>query len=610
MYRTFKKIFLAIPRQQRPRAIGVLCAMMLSSLVQVAGIVSVMPFLVVLADPGLIAQNMYLQRVYSTFNFASPQQFMATLGATTFIMLLASTALHSLAFFMQTRFVHQQRLDLSARLMNGLLAKPYPFFVQRNHAELAKALTQDTTQFVNSALIPAAAVVNNTLQLITLIALILLLNPIVAFAMIAALGGAYAVVYRLTRPALLRSGEARNAAELEANRAVWESLSGIKAIKLSGREEVFLRRFQDQSQTVSGSLTTLALLQSLPRYVIEVVALGCIVLFALLLTLQDDMGEGANSGIFPVLAVYAFAGYRMMPALQQIYNGIANIRHSSLNIERVTSYLADWSGPSIVLPHENPLSVGQQIEFDRVSYHHGSDGRHVVEGIALSLPVGSSLGLIGRSGAGKSTLLDLFLGLLVPDSGRLLVDGTEITKPNRRAWQQNLGYVPQDIYLTGRSVAENIAFGVEVSEIDMAKVKTCAQIAQLHDVVELELPDGYATLIGDRGLRLSGGQRQRLGIARALYNEPAVLVLDEATNALDPVTEALVLGALDRHYGSRTRILVAHRMSTVVSCDQIAILERGRLVDIGSYEQLYERSRVFRELVNADTSTTQIAEEE
>jgi ABC-type multidrug transport system fused ATPase/permease subunit len=197
------------------------------------------------------------------------------------------------------------------------------------------------------------------------------------------------------------------------------------------------------------------------------------------------------------------------------------------------------------------------------------------------------------------------LGLLVPTSGFLLVDDVAITVENRRSWQDRLGYVPQDIYLTGRSVAENIAFGIEAGAIDMGKVRSCAEIAQIHDFVQLELPDGYATPIGDRGLRLSGGQRQRIGIARALYNDPAVLVLDEATNALDPTTELRVLEALDHHCSSMTRIIVAHRMSTVRSCNTIGVVDRGRLTDIGTYDQLFAGSPIFQELVFADLSPTQ-----
>ena len=600
----FKKIFGVIPTEQRPKAMMVLSVMVLSSLIQVVGVVSVLPFLVVLANPDLIMENTYLNAVYRFLRFDTAQQFLIALGIATFAILLVSTGLRSLAFYAQQSFSQQQRLTLGTRIMAGYLTQPYRFFVQTADAELAKTLTQDTAQFIDRGLIPAATVVNSALQLLTLVAMLLFLDPVVTLIMAATLGITYMVLYRVAQAHLLRHGQARHDAELKRNHTVWEILAGIKVIKLGGQEQTFLQRFEELSIIVSRSLSSVAFMQTLPRYLIEAIAFGCIVLLALVLTLNATANNNASdSNVLPVLAIYAFAGYRMMPALQQLYSGLASVRNVTPTIDKIATQIAELELTKSEWPQAASMPILRQIEIEEVSYNHVSNARCGIEDITIGLPAGSSLGLVGSSGAGKTTLIDVFLGLLIPSAGRLVVDGVPIDIENRRSWQKCLGYVPQDIFLATRSVAENIAFGIDVDDIDLSKVQDCARIAQIHDVIMSELPNGYDTQIGDRGMRLSGGQRQRIGIARALYWDPAVLVFDEATNALDTVTEARVLDAIKLHCTGKTLIVIAHRLSTVASCDQIAVLDQGRLMDLGSFSELRTRSSIFGDLVRADENT-------
>jgi ABC-type multidrug transport system fused ATPase/permease subunit len=310
---------------------------------------------------------------------------------------------------------------------------------------------------------------------------------------------------------------------------------------------------------------------------------------------NGGVSGGGLGGVLPVLGLYAFAGYRMLPAAQQVYQGIAQLRFGSAAVNMVYNDLHRRA--SLAEIHKTapaPMQPKREIALDQVTYHYPKATQPALLDINLTIPMGSSVGLVGSTGAGKTTLVDVILGLLRPTEGAITVEGEPVTDANLRAWQAALGYVPQDIFLTDATVTENIAFGIDPEQTDPVQVERCARMAQVHDFVTQEMPQGYDTIVGERGVRLSGGQRQRIGIARALYHDPDILIFDEATSALDTVTERALMEAIDALHHQKTIILIAHRLSTVRQCDQVVLLENGQVTTASSFEELEAQSQQFR----------------
>ncbi|MAD94168.1 MAG: hypothetical protein CML33_01575 [Rhodobacteraceae bacterium] len=313
----------------------------------------------------------------------------------------------------------------------------------------------------------------------------------------------------------------------------------------------------------------------------------------MLATLYLMTKSGSFANALPVIALYAFAGYRLMPALQQIYQAVTQLSFAAPALDALLKEVRSLGLPSPLNARIKPLPLTKQIQFRQVTYCYPNAQHPALKSMDLTIPARSTVGLVGATGSGKTTTVDVILGLLEPQEGFLTVDGEPITAKNRLQWQRTIGYVPQHIYLADDSVVANIAFGENGEDVDQQAVERAARIANLHEFVVNDLPQGYSTAVGERGVRLSGGQRQRIGIARALYHSPRVLVLDEATSALDSITEKTVMDRVTKLGQDITIILIAHRLSTVRQCDQIYLLDRGEVKASGTYDELTTTSRQF-----------------
>ncbi len=585
MLHIWRKAYAILAPRERRQAWAILALMIASSFLEVVGIVSVVPFLSVLENPAWINSNAVLAAAYRLGGFSDAQDFMVMLGVLAFVLLVTAAVVRGLTVFFLSRYIQACRLEISCRLLEGYLHQPYGFFLGRHSGEMSNLVLSEVDMFVDSALMPMAQTISYSLVLAALVSLLIYVDPLTAISAAAVIGGAYVLIYRAIRHRLTRSGQER----LEANRARFEAASegfaGIKSIKIMGLEGRTLTRFRVPSVVAARSIVMNNTMGQMPRMVIEATAFGGIIVLAMGLALRR---EGDSAAVLPVLGLYAFAAYRMLPAVQSIYQNLSNLRFVAPVVERLAEELADCQAMSATPSSAGPMRLNRELQLEGLSFGYGSVagqgvGRGPARGagitdISLTLPVGHSLGIIGTTGAGKTTLVDVILGLLEHQAGEMRVDGTPVTAANRRAWQDRLGYVPQDIYLTASSIAENIAFGLPEAEIDRARVAEVARMARIADFIETELPDGYATQVGERGVMLSGGQRQRIGIARALYRDPDVIVFDEATSALDTETETAVMEALAALAGRKTLIIVAHRLTTIARCDQVIRLEQGRIV--------------------------------
>jgi ABC-type multidrug transport system fused ATPase/permease subunit len=351
-------------------------------------------------------------------------------------------------------------------------------------------------------------------------------------------------------------------------------------------------------------LATSHTLSQVPQFIIEAVGFGgVIILVLILIATSGGVTGGALQTVLPVLGVYVFAAYRLLPATQHIYKGISQLRFGKAAVDTVYEDLQQHQHISETRTEpQEKLTPQQSIVLEHLKYTYPNADSPALQDINLTIPTGSSVGLVGGSGAGKTTLVDLLLGLLRPSEGTIQVDGKPVTDKDVNRWQQAVGYVPQEIFLADSSIAENIALGIPPEEINYEQVTQCARMAQVHDFIMNDLPQQYDTVAGERGIRLSGGQRQRLGIARALYHEPAVLVLDEATSALDTVTEKAVMDAIEILAQQKTIIIIAHRLSTVRGCDKVVLLEKGKIAAAGSFEELKQQNDQFRSMVASSTT--------
>jgi len=599
------KAYRLLDAGDRKLSFVVLAVSVLMALFDSLGTLSVMPFLAVLANPALVQSNETLGLMQRVSGYQG-HDFLIFLALASFGFLVLAALVRSLGFFFVNRVTLARTYRLGVRLMDVYLRQPYAFFLHHHSGDLAKNLLSEVEVVGAQILQPAALLVAQGVLLTVLAGLMIAVNPVVAVLGVAVLAACYGLVYVFVRRVLDQAGHRQSALVRARFRIVAEAMGGIKVTKLLGQEARYRDRFGATSREY-GSLRAMTLsLATIPRYAIEAVAFGGILILAVSLLLRYAESEsGAMAHILPLLGFYAFAGYRLMPAVQGIYQALSQLRFGAAALDRVSAdlALADGTEPLPTLA-ATALPFATGVEIRDLSFRYPQAEGPSVENLTLTIPAGSTLGIVGPTGAGKTTFVDLFLGLLQPVSGGLIVDGTPVTADNLRNWQADLGYVPQDVYLLDASVAENIALGLLPHEIDRARVREAARMAQILDFVETEMPQGFDTEVGERGVRLSGGQRQRIGIARALYRDPGIIVFDEATSALDNLTEQEVvkaIGALSaqKDVAKKTVLLIAHRISTVQHCDQIVVLERGRMVGLGTYDTLYRDNAVFRRLVDA-----------
>jgi ATP-binding cassette, subfamily B, bacterial PglK len=582
--------------RERRVAVLVLVVVVLSALSSALMVGSVLPFLTVLADPGRIATTPALAWAFEAGGFAEPYDFLVALGLGSLGVIAAASAVQILRAFVVTRFALMQVHRLSHRLLAVYLGQPYEFFLDRHSGDLGTKILSESGEVVNRFYRPAADAVAAAFTIAALVGLLLWVDPVVALVAFAVLGASYALIYSLSRRALARLGQRRAEVNRERYRLAGEALGGVKDIKLLGHEARYVDRYARPSAELARSQTLVTVWSEVPIHGLYALAFGGMIVLCLALMDRAALQAGAAlGGILPLLGVFAFAGQRLMPELSRLYISLTSLQYGAAAVDTVHADLIGRAGPPPAAD-AGAISLSEGIRFEGIGYRYPGGETAGLDGITLDIRAGERIGVVGSSGAGKSTLADVLLGLLRPTEGRLVVDGVPITQANVRAWQRRVGYVPQDIFLTDATVAENIALGLAPGEIDRERLCAAARTAQLDRFIEEVLPQGYDTMVGERGVRLSGGQKQRIGIARALYHDADLIVFDEATSALDNLTEQDVMAAIGALPGDKTIVVIAHRMTTVRGCDRILVMRGGRRVDFAPWADLAAGSEEFRKL--------------
>jgi ABC-type multidrug transport system fused ATPase/permease subunit len=592
----WRKLLSFFPARDRYRIFALLASTTLSGLLQAVGVASIMPFIAVVADSSLVTENEYLARIYRRLEFEAVNEFRVFLGLAAMLVLVVTNVLVAFNAWLTFRVCHLGEHDLARRLLQKYLRGPYALLLQRNSAELLKMLVSEIDRVVIRTLMAGIGVFADAVTTLFIVALLLWIHPWVTLATLAVLGIAYAVIYAVVIPRVSRLGSEFPALNTEAYKNAHEALSAQREIRVTGVEDHFVERFSRPLLRLSRNSVRYSTLDIIPAQVLELIAFGGLIAAAVYMIAETDDA----AGVVPTIAMFGFAAYRLIPALKDLIDGLESVRYNMVALEPLWR---DFSIPAAVPAQsgERPLGLADSIRLEGVTFTYPGGRRPALAGVDLEIGAGRSVCFVGTTGAGKSTTVDLLLGLLRPSAGRILVDGRPIGDADLRAWQRNIGYCPQTVFLLDDTVASNIALGVEPAEIDATRLERAARTAGIHDFVVRELPEGYQTLVGERGASLSGGQRQRIGIARALYRDAPILVLDEATNELDLVTEARVLRGL-RELGRRTLIFVSHRATVAAFCDRIAVFEDGRVVAQGDYASITSAGSRFRGLLEETAS--------
>ncbi len=592
MLSTVRDILRLLSDAEKRRLRLLLFAVVIMGLFETIGVASIMPFLTILSAPEKVQENELLQAVSAAIGASSTSDLLFVMGAGALLLLILSNGVSALTTWFLLSWTQYLGHTISRRLLAGYLAKPYVFFLNRNSAELGKNILAEVNRVVQGVLVPGLQAVSKLVATVFILALLVVVSPKIALGAAVLFGGAYFSLYRIIRRKLADLGTQSVKSSRMRFMAATEAMTGIKDLKVLGREREYLARYSHASEIMARTLASSRVLGFIPKYAFEVVAFGGILVLTLYL-LATGMELGA---VVPFLGIYAFAGYRLMPAMQQIFAGLSSVRSNEASLRVLIADMAQVGDDTLPVQGEGGMNFCSTIELRDVVLQYPGAAEPSLRKVNLEIAKNTTVGFVGPTGSGKTTTVDVLLGLLQAQEGGLFVDGVRITRDNVRSWQRALGYVPQHIFLSDDTIARNIALGVAPAEIDHAAVRESAVLAQLDEFVQ-ELPDGLDTVVGDRGVRLSGGQRQRIGIARALYHNPQVLVFDEATSALDTVTESQVMKAIEALAGKKTIILIAHRIATVASCDRIFFLRRGSLEASGTYEELLAKNEAFQRMV-------------
>ena len=588
----FRKFLYLLTPQERKRASLLLIMITIMALLDVIGVASILPFMAVLTNPSLIETNLLLNKLFeasSFFGVESIKQFLFFLGVIVFVILVISLAFKALTTYVQIRFVQMREYSIGKRLVEGYLHQPYSWFLNRHSADLGKTILSEVGHVIGLGVNPLMELIAKSMVTIALITLLVLTDPKLALIVGFSIGGTYGVIFFFTRSYLNQIGNIRLKNNNLRFKAVSEAFGAVKEIKVGALEKIYVKRYSDSAVTYAQNQASASVIGLLPRFILEAIAFGGILLVILYLIAKT----GTFNDALPILSLYVYAGYRLMPALQQIYASSSQLTFVGASIDKLYSDIKSLNSHKSI-QKEGALFLNKKITLKNIYYSYPNTSRVALKNLNISVLANTTVGLVGATGSGKTTTVDIILGLLIAQRGTLEVDDKIISKQKIRAWQKSIGYVPQSIYLSDDTIAANIAFGVDPKDMNLKAIKRASKIANLDKFVMNELPKKYQTIIGERGVRLSGGQRQRIGIARALYHNPKILILDEATSALDNQTEKAVMDAVNNLNKSITIILIAHRLSTVKKCDKIFILENGKIKNQGTFKELIKINKNFR----------------
>ncbi|HIK24879.1 MAG TPA: ABC transporter ATP-binding protein [Thermosynechococcus sp. M46_R2017_013] len=583
------KIWRLLDRGDRWQLAGIGVLMLIGSILEAIGVGLVLPFIAIIEKPSRLNDLLFWRHSAVPLTRQEEYQWLLILSISFAILFIGKNLFIAGSSYLQLKFLNEKRLKFSVMLLRSYLFKPYTFHLQNNTAKLTQNANNETANIFNGYLLPLLIIISESLIVFAIFAVIILSNPFISLIVIAVLAILSYLFFRFFRRKLKAIGAKRVHYAQKVVQSINQGLGGIKEVKVLGREQVFLDVYEQNLIEERKANFFLSFINQLPRAYFEILAVTTIILIIILTLIQ----RGSVAQVLPLISLFAAAAFRLLPSANRLIMNLNNAIFYSASVDIIYDDVLE--ARSLQIQRAEPAAVKpfrDRLELIDLYYTYPNAPSPALCGVSLTIKQGEMVGFVGASGAGKTTIVDLILGLLEPSQGDIRVDGESIYH-NLAQWQRQIGYIPQTIYLSDDTLRRNIAFGLPDEAIDETAVWAAVEAAQLSTFVRT-LPDGLDTVVGERGVRLSGGQRQRVGIARALYHNPSVLVMDEATAALDNQTEAGVMAAIQSLSRNKTIIMIAHRLSTVMECDRLYLMAHGQVVAVGSYPELLATSPDFR----------------
>jgi ABC-type multidrug transport system fused ATPase/permease subunit len=572
-------------------ALILLAGMFIGAVLETAGIGLVLPFLALVGDPSMLSSHERVARLRSWVDQQTPTGVFVTLSVALLLFFTVKNAYLALLSWAELRFLRRQQLNVATGVLRGYLSQPYEFFLRRNSAILTRTVSHDVPAAFNHVLKPAATLIVESLVSTGVVILLLVVAPAPTLAAAALLGGTGLLIFRATRRRLTAAARAAHETGRAMTRATDQAISGAKETKVLGREQFFVDGFHEKADINLRAAYRVATIAGLPRLVIETLAVASIVIIGMFTVWQT----GDVRSALPILGLFAVAAIRLMPSASRILYSLADIRTSMPAFDAVSAEAGelDVAKLSLGFGASTALDFRRDLRVESVSFQYAGAPDVALKNVSLTVGCGQTVAVVGPSGAGKTTLVDVILGLLRPTGGEIFVDDAPLGSV-LRSWQRNIGYVPQTVFLVDDTIRRNVAFGMRDENMSDELIWAALNTARLADFVRSH-PTGLDTQVGENGVRLSGGQRQRIGIARALYWNPKILILDEATSSLDGPTENEIRATIQALAGAKTIFIVAHRLASVRLCDVVFFMNDGRITASGTFSNLMSSVPAFRE---------------
>lgn len=567
-----KQVLSILNRGEKIKLVILFFMVGLGSILELLGVSAFSPLINLITDPSIIHTKWYLEWLYQALRIQDTRRFLSVV----ILIIIAIYIIKNVYLIWERnilyRYIFNVQKRVSVKLLKAYLNEPYSFFLTRNTAVLQRSLQSDTDSFVK-AIKHFLELMIEAITCVVIIVYLFLVSHSMTIIIAVILVGLVGFFALTTKKKTQKLGRDSQKYKAEIYQYMNQALGGVKEIKVLNREHTFLDKYEDSFGKFTYAQRVSEILGMVPKYCVEA---SCMTGLLVAILLKMYFGQKDLIDFIPQLSVFSIASVRLLPSVGRINQYFTYILYEQPSIALVYHDLQEVENIEEQTKQNQDWKLKSELRICSISYHYPNTDKNVLENASMVIRKGTMVGLVGASGAGKSTLADIILGLLTPQMGKIFADDLDVLK-NVHTWQQEIGYIPQVIYLSDDSIRNNIAFGVPEDEIDDTRVRLAAEQAQLADFIDL-LPDGYQTSVGDRGIRLSGGQRQRIGIARALYNDPELLILDEATSALDHDTETAVMEAIDHLQGQKTMIIIAHRLSTIANADCIYEVADGKIV--------------------------------
>ena len=594
------KLFYLMNPEQRRKFAFLQILVIVMAIFELIGIASIGPFMVLVSDFSVLEGDNFIARIYSVSGLTNHYDFTFLIGILVLLLLLIGSFISMYTTWVLSIFGQEAGVKIGNRLFEFYLNKPWLYHTSVSSSTLTKQISVEANRITTGVITPLMQLNSKIITAIFISIALLFYNPLITISALIIFTLSYYIIYRIVRYRLSINGDMVSQSSKERFKLMAEGFGGVRDILLSRCQNNYVNIFVRSGDKYSHHHGETIALAHVPRYIMEFVVFGSLIIFLLYLL---NKYNGEFGMILPVLSIYTLASFKIIPALQQIYASIVLIRGNISSFDSIKQDLEesfDMANNSISKNNKS-LLIRDSIELNGIQFTYPGKNIPAIEGLNIKIPVNKIIGISGSSGSGKSTIIDILIGLIQPDKGEILIDGTPLLSENIGNWQDKIGFVAQSIFLSDASIMENIAFGLSKNDIDISKVHRAIELSHLSKVIA-ELPKGVETMVGERGVQLSGGQRQRIGIARALYHDPEILIFDEATSALDGTTEKTIMDAIHDFSGLKTIIMIAHRLTTLKKCDLIYFIDQGRVVDSGNFENLINNNSEFKKMANLSLS--------